>query len=139
MASAGFANCWMNEQPMKLPIKARPKSLAIYDYTECEPFVENARAVLIHRVRYLSEHKISDRWPGHFAVQAWCGTSFTGHPKKFTFLDAPPEGKLLCERCEVAAFAANQPTAESIVGRHVHIGKVVAQQTCCLKGASNEA
>jgi hypothetical protein len=37
---------------MKLPIKAKPKSLAIYDYTECEPFVENVRAVLIHRVRH---------------------------------------------------------------------------------------
>lgn len=116
---------------MKLPISQKQKSLAIYDYTEIEPFVENSRAVLIHRPRYVSKHKISDKWPSHLAVTAWCGTSFSG-TKKFTFLDAPPPGRLLCERCEVAAFANNQPTAASIVGCHVHLGKLVAQQTCCM-------
>lgn len=123
---------------MKMQIKVKPKSLAIYDYEECEPFVDNTRAVLIHRVRHLAEHKISERWPGHFSVVAWCGNSFTGQPKKFTFLDAPPQGRLLCERCEAASFAAGEPTAESIVGRHVHLGKVVAVQTCCQKGGKHE-
>lgn len=117
---------------MKLPLKAKPKSLSFYDWDEAEPFVENTRAVLIHRPRFVSEHKISDKYPFHLSVQCWCGTSFSGR-KQFTFLDRVPDGKLLCQRCEVAAFAANQPTAESIVGGHVHLGRLVAQQTCCIR------
>lgn len=115
---------------VKLPIKPRPKSLAVSHWSEVEPFVENTRAVLIHRPRYVSEHKISDRWPAHLSVEAWCGTVFSGR-KQFTFLDRVPDGRLLCQRCEVTAFAKGQPTAESIVGCHVHLGRVVAQQTCC--------
>lgn len=115
---------------MKLPIKTALKSLAVSHWTEVEPFLENSRAVLIHRPRYVAEHRISERWQPHLSVTAWCGNTFSGR-KQFTFLDAPPEGRLLCERCEVAAFAKGQPTAESIVGHHVHFGKVVAVQTCC--------
>lgn len=115
---------------MRVQLKAKPRSLAIDDWEDCEPFLDNARAVLIHRVRYVSVHKISSQWPAHLAVVAWCGTSFSGL-KKFTFLDEPPKSKLLCERCEVAAFAHGQPTAEQLVGHHVHLGKLVAQKTCC--------
>ena len=50
----------------------------------------------------------------------------------FTFLDAPPDGKLLCDRCETMALALGMPSADSLVGRHVHRGKVVAVQTCCV-------
>lgn len=115
---------------MRLPIQPKPLSLAIDDWTDCEPFVENTRAVLIHRVRHVGVHKISDKWPAHLAVHAWCGTAYTGL-KKFTFLDEPPHGRLLCERCEAIAVKHDQPSAEQLVGRHVHFGKVVAQQTCC--------
>lgn len=115
---------------MKIPIERKPKSLAISHWTEAEPFVMNKRAVLIHRPRYVDEHQISKRWSPHLSIEVWCGSTFTGR-KQFTFLNAPPEGRLLCKRCEVAAFAKDQPTAESIVGRHVHLGELVAVQACC--------
>lgn len=115
---------------MKLPLKVRPKSLAVKHWHECEPFVENTRAVLIHRVRYVGEHRISKKYEPHLAVETWCGTVYTGM-RKFTFLDDLPAGRLLCQRCEVAAIANDQPSAEQLVGRHVHLGKVVAQQVCC--------
>lgn len=115
---------------MKLLIQPRPRSLGIESWTECEPFVENTRAVLIHRVRHVELHKIGDKWPAHLAVHAWCGNGYTGM-KKFTFLDDLPAGRLLCQRCEVTATANDQPSAEQLVGRHVHLGKVVAQQVCC--------
>lgn len=57
-------------------------------------------------------------------------TTNTG-TKKFTFLDRIPKGRLLCERCEANAWAHEQPSAESIMKKHVHLGRVVAQQTCC--------
>lgn len=120
---------------MKLPLAAKPKSLSFFDWTESEPFVENTRAVLIHRPRFVSEHKISDKYPFHLSVMCWCGNSFSGR-KQFTFLDRVPSGRLLCQRCEVAAFSKGQPTAESLTGGHVHLGKVVAVQTCCAMEAS---
>jgi len=115
---------------MRLPIKPRPKSLAISHWAEVEPFLENTRAVLIHRPRYVSVHQISKKYAPHLAVETWCGTTYTG-TKKFTFLDRIPKGRLLCERCEVNAFAHEQPSAESIMKKHVHLGRVIAQQTCC--------
>lgn len=115
---------------MLIPIKPKPKSLAISHWTEVEPFIENTRAVLIHRPRHVAVHRISKKYAPHLAVETWCGTTYTG-TKKFTFLDRIPKGRLLCERCEVAAFARDLPTAESIMKKHVHLGRVVAQQTCC--------
>ena len=117
---------------MKLAIKEKPRTMAVSHWTEVEPFVENARAVLIHRPRYVDVHQISEKYAPHLAVETWCGTGYTG-TKKFTFLDRIPDGRLLCQRCEVNAFAHDQPTAESIMGHHVHLGHVVAQQTCCTK------
>ena len=117
---------------MKLPIQRKPKSLAVRHWSEVEPFVMNDRAVLIHRPRYVSEHQISNRYESHLSVEAWCGTVFSGR-KQFTFLDAPPEEKLLCARCEEVATKRNMPTAESLVGRHIHLGKLVAAQICCTR------
>lgn len=116
---------------MIVKIKAKNKSLAVKDWTEVQPFVNNERAVLIHRPRHVAEHQISKRWAPHLAITTWCGNTFTGR-RQFTFLDAPPNGRLLCQRCEVAAFAAGEPTAESITGGHVHLGQVIAVQTCCV-------
>lgn len=115
---------------MKLPIKPRPKSLAVSHWSEVEPFVENTRAVLIHRPRCVAVHRISDKYAPHLAVETWCGTTYTG-TKKFTFLTRIPKKRLLCERCEANATKHEQPSAESIMKRHVHLGRVVAQQTCC--------
>lgn len=99
-------------------------------WTSSKPFVENKLAVLIHRPRHVTIHKISDRWPAHLGLHCWCGNCMTG-TTKFTFLDAPPEDSILCARCESAAVANGLPSASELVGRHVHVGGVVAVRHCC--------
>lgn len=99
-------------------------------WVACKPFVENSRAVLIHRVRHVTTHKIGPRWAAHIGMHAWCGNCMTG-TKKFTFLDAPPDGRFVCARCEKAAIAAGLPTSDELAGHHVHLGGVVAVQLCC--------
>lgn len=49
-----------------------------------------------------------------------------------TFLAAPPDDKLLCEACERNAVLAGLPSADELAGRHVHLGKIKAVQTCCV-------
>lgn len=99
-------------------------------WRECSPFVENSKAVLIHRPRSVSTHKIGPTYKSHISVRGWCGNHFSGM-KKFTFLDAPPEGKLVCARCEKIATKMGEPPSHVLAGRHVHLGHVVALQTCC--------
>lgn len=101
-------------------------------WASCSPFIENRKAVLTHRPRYVTTHKIGAQWKSHISIGCWCGNSFSG-TKKFTFLDAPKTDALLCARCECAAVKAGLPSSSEIVGRHVHIGRVVAQQLCCLE------
>ena len=114
---------------MKLPLqKPKDRRFGIY-WSSCSPFIENTRAVLIHRPRYVVTHKIGDKYKAHIAIGCWCGTSFTG-TKKFTFLDAPPDGKLLCARCEEKAVQSGQHSAEHLTGHHVHVGHVIAQRLC---------
>ena len=50
------------------------------------------------------------------------------------FVDVPPDDALLCSRCEAVAVEAGLPSADSLAGRHVHLGKCVAVQTCCQSG-----
>lgn len=120
---------------MKLPIKikddhGRGVKRGI-PWTSCSPFIDNSRAVLVHRPRYVTTHKISDRYKPHIAVELWCGGGFAGG-RKLAFVDAPPDGKLLCARCEAKAVEAGLPSAAELAGQHVHIGRLVAQQVCCL-------
>lgn len=96
----------------------------------CKPFVENSRGALIHRPRKVTTWKISAERPAHISVTGWCGNVATG-TKKFTFLDAPSEGRIVCERCETAAVLAGLPTSSQLVGAHVHVGGVVAVTHCC--------
>lgn len=96
--------------------------------TSCKPFIENTRGVLIHRPRYATIFRIH-RVP-HLAVSYLCGNGTTGG-QNIVFLDEPPASKLLCRICEERAVMASLPSADSICGRHVHVGRVVAQQTCC--------
>jgi hypothetical protein len=103
-------------------------------WKSCEPFVENSMAVLIHRVRHVTTHKISDRWPAHLAVSCWCGNSMTG-TKKFTFLPEPPAERIVCARCEDKAVAAGLPSSYQLTGVHVHTGGVVAVRRCCVATA----
>ena len=121
---------------MKLALKKdkrlRPEFNGI-PWVSCSPFVENSMARLIHRPRTVTTHKIGPKYKSHIAIGCWCGNSQTG-TTKFTFLDAPPEGKILCARCEKKAVKAGLPSADSLAGRHVHIGGVVAVKHCCNGG-----
>ena len=100
------------------------------------PFVENSRGVLIHRPREVTTHTQFQK--PHISALFFCGNGVSSNRSTLTFLDAPPEGKLLCDRCETVALALGMPSADSLVGRHVHRGKVVAVQTCCQKGGKHE-
>lgn len=52
--------------------------------------------------------------------------------RNLTFLAAPPDDKLLCEACERSAVLAGPTSAYELAGRHVHLGKIKAVQTCCV-------
>ena len=99
------------------------------------PFVENSRGVLIHRPREVTTHTLLKE--PHISVKFFCGNTVSSQ-NSLTFLDSPPEGKLLCDRCETMALALGMPSADSLVGRHVHRGKVVAVQTCCQNESNHE-
>lgn len=112
----------------------RPKRVVDYQFPwlSCAPFVDNSRGVLIHRPRSGSTYNLHRTGP-HSAIHFFCGMVVTGG-KNFTFLDVPPEGRILCERCEVVAVANGLPSADELAGRHVHKGGVVAVATCCNLG-----
>lgn len=105
-------------------------TMVVY-WTECLPFVENKRGVLIHRPVQVSMHKCGKR-PVHLGVHYWCGAVATGRDN-FTFLSKPPNGKLVCTHCEAKAVAAGELTADKLVGRHVHRGRVKAVRACCVR------
>lgn len=84
---------------MKVAIHRSPKQIQGIPWVACEPFVDNSRGSLIHRVRYVSTHQVSEKYKPHLAVSAWCGMTATG-TKNFTFLAVPPDGRMVCARCE---------------------------------------
>ena len=101
-----------------------------FPWSSCAPFVENSRGTLIHRPRTGSTYNIHRTGP-HVGVGFWCGMHTSSGGKNLTFLAAPPEGRILCERCEAAAVANGLPSADELAGRHVHKGRTVAVATCC--------
>lgn len=119
---------------MKVTLKKDPdlhKSRnTVVPWTACEPFLENTRAVLIHRPKHVTTHKIGPRWTAHLGVHLWCGNATTGR-EKLTFLAAPPKGRIVCARCEAAAVKAGLPASSDLVGAHVHLGGVIAIAHCC--------
>ena len=98
----------------------------ILPWASCAPFVENSRGVLIHRPR--SAQTITIHREPHKAIHYWCGNGVAGN-RNLTFLSAPPADKLLCER---NAVLAGLPSAYELAGRHFHLGKLKAVQTCCV-------
>ena len=116
---------------MKIDLEKPKDRRSGIHWTSCSPFIENSRAVLVHRPRYVVTYKIGASWKSHISVSCWCGNGFTG-TKKFTFLDVPKTEALLCARCEEKAVKAGLPSAYALTGHHVHIGRVVAQQVCCI-------
>jgi len=101
-----------------------------FPWASCAPFVENSRGTLIHRPRSGSTYNLHRTGP-HIGVGFWCGMHVASSGKNLTFLAAPPDGRILCERCEAAAVANGLPSADELAGRHVHKGRTVAVATCC--------
>lgn len=113
---------------MKLTLE-RPKKIgsAVVVWSACLPFVENSRAVLIHRPKHVCTYNLHKH--PHLAVHYWCNNGSTGR-NNFTFLEVAPENRLICERCEDAAVNAGLPSTDSLCGSHRHKGKSVAVRTC---------
>ena len=123
---------------MKLPLERgtigpTPKKVP---WASSLPFVENSRGVLIHRPRSGMSFYIH-RSP-HIGIGFWCGMHTASDGKNLTFHDAPPDGKILCERCEAAAVAAGLPSADELAGRHVHKGCTKPVITCCAARVKEE-
>jgi|GEM_PF-6705417 len=118
---------------LKLPLE-HPKNVpsdyrrTTFPWASCAPFVENRRGLLIHRPRTVATFTLLKK--PHFAIGYWCGNHANNNSGNITFLDAPPAGAILCERCEELAVRAGLPSAEQLAGRHVHIGKIKAVLTC---------
>jgi hypothetical protein len=110
----------------------RPKKIqhGQFPWESCAPFVENSRGTLIHRPRSVSTYNLH-KTGQHVAIFFWCGMGVSSSCKIFTFLSTPPEGRIVCARCEAAAVANSLPSADELAGRHVHKGRTVAVATCC--------
>lgn len=100
-------------------------------WRDAEPFVQNARGILIHRPRMVNVYRNTTKLHTFIAVRYYCGNGVTGTEKNLTFLGEPPAGSLLCEACESNAVLSGLPTASQIVGKHIHVGRLKAIQTCC--------
>ena len=98
---------------------------------ESEPFVENTRGRLIHRVRRARYNPENPYLGGRLlVVDYWCKASASGHDE-LSFHAIPPEGKFVCGICEARSTMAGQPESDTVAGKHVHKGRVKAVRTCC--------
>lgn len=115
---------------MKIPLKPpRDKRGSAGVFSEAEPFVKNERGMLVHRPRHVVEH-YNNVFGSHLSVKYYCGNTANGQ-HKFTFLAEPGEDDFVCFPCEVRAVMSGLPSSSSIVGRHVHTGKIKVIQMCC--------
>lgn len=113
---------------LRLPLKKQSARTPASYWLTAPAFVENSRALLLHRPRAVTVYAIHAR--AHMAVNYWCHNTVCGR-KNITFLDEPPENCLLCETCERNAVESGLPSTYEIVGRHVHLGRLRAIKTCC--------
>jgi len=114
----------------KLPLKTKPFNRHNgFPWSSCLPFVDNKRALFIHRPKCVTVYKCGNN-KSHLAVENWCGNTHTG-TDKFTFLETCNGVKLLCARCEENAVSQGLTSADELSGHHVHQGKAIAVQTCC--------
>ncbi len=104
----------------------------IFPWKKGKPFVENSKGQLVHRLRGGATYQNLRK--AHIGVDFWCGMATASSGDNLTFLDTPPEGKILCARCEEVAVSRGLPSADTITGHHVHIGGVQAVRACCNEG-----
>lgn len=115
---------------IKFPLEQKPRhDTHEFPWASCAPFVENSRGTLIHRPRSGSTYNLHKK--PHIGVRFWCGMSVATDKNNLTFLAAPPDGRIVCGRCETIAVEKGLPAADELAGRHVHKGRTVALATCC--------
>ena len=117
---------------IKLTPKTRRRMTDTAYWDKAEPFACNPRGILIHRVREVGTIMRDSKESHHF-VHYWCGnqTCFGLGEVNDVLLAAPPKGRLVCVYCEARVAAHGKPSADKIVGKHVHKGRCVAIRTCC--------
>jgi len=117
---------------LRLPLEKKPKQA--FQFNDCLPFLENSRAVLIHRPRFIAMYHLGEifgrKYPPHLGITMYCRNSVTGG-KNLTFLNTLNDEMILCVKCEENAVKAGLPSAESICCKHVHIGGVKSYKLCC--------
>jgi hypothetical protein len=95
---------------------------------QSEPFCRKRH--LVHRVRFRVRHHDAKDAATHETMDMWCGAQ--GRPEDDNMLTDLDGSMLLCATCERIATDKGEPSADSLVGHHVHVGRMVARQTCCL-------
>ena len=94
------------------------------------PFFRASCGVLLHRVSHVLEFLRGGKVT-HTAVHYLCNnTSFIRSGSEFV-ADPRKAGRLVCTTCEFRAKQKRLPTADKLVGHHVHVGRLIAVQTCC--------
>ena len=103
----------------------RDKRFKLTPYYQSAPFYFGPTSKLVHRVKTMTKLKTPwERLP-RFLVEYWC----LGHAYNATELVVddclffvPPEGALVCHRCELNAVQAGLPTSDELAGTHVCLG-----------------
>jgi hypothetical protein len=91
------------------------------------PFAVNSRGVLVHRVRSLGVYLADDGAYSHHSAHCYCG-AFAGG---VSLVAAPDPDAIVCQVCESRCHYLGLPSAEELVGRHVHVGRKIAIANCC--------
>lgn len=90
------------------------------------PFVMSRNGILVHRLKAAMSHIFQGKY-SHDSADYWCGNGGVDR----LFFAVPPEGRIVCARCEAMAIAAGEKSSDELVGAHVHIGTLRAVRTCC--------
>jgi hypothetical protein len=121
---------------MKVPLKRRGEPIWRGGFTHIHwikslPFFANPRGVLIHRVESVTTY-LHKSGRAHKAVHYLCSAATTADGE---FLAEPPANRLVCHACERVAKQKGLPSADRLVGRHVHVGRLRPERMCCCEQA----
>jgi hypothetical protein len=124
---------------MKVKLQTRVFDDDQTSWKRSRPFMVNPRGLLVHRVRYVTELRREGKVT-HLYVGYLCGNGCLSHEDVIDdcLLDEPPKGRLVCSFCECRAAHERLPSADKLVGRHVHKGGLRVFQTCCQHKPSNQ-
>jgi hypothetical protein len=95
------------------------------------PFFRANAGMLFHRVAYICDYFRHDGRRSHTAVHYLCNNSSFIRGESELVADPSKSGRLVCTACEFHAARKGKPSADKIVGHHVHVGKLRVEQACC--------